>query len=255
MQLTIDNRQGTDFVCIAKTIYQRPFAGGLLLVMLLLLMASCGTNNSKEPPAADNDQLPAEQKDSSTSTTAGRNIVFFGNSLTAGYGVDPTEAFPAVIQEKLDSLQLPYKVINAGVSGETTAGGNSRIAWILRQPIDVFVLELGGNDGLRGIPITETQKNLQQIIDKVKEKYPSAKIVLAGMEVPPNMGSRYAGKFREIFRELAKKNHVPLIPFLLEDVGGVPELNQPDGIHPTPGGHKIVARNVWEVLDDVLQDR
>jgi acyl-CoA thioesterase-1 len=163
-----------------------------------------------------------------------------------------TELEIRIVQEKIDSLQLPYKVINAGLSGETTAGGRSRIDWILRQPVDIFVLELGGNDGLRGIPIAETSRNLQAIIDKVKEKYPQARIILAGMQIPPNMGRNYATAFRVVFQQLASSNHVELIPFLLENVGGIASLNQGDGIHPNPEGHRIVAENVWKVLQGLL---
>ena len=144
-------------------------------------------------------------------------------------------------------------VINAGVSGETTSGGSARIDWILRQPIDVFVLELGANDGLRGIPVTETKKNLQLIIDKVKEKNPETLLVLAGMQVPPNMGPQYSKEFREIFPSLAKENNMILIPFLLEGVGGERELNQEDGIHPTAEGHAILADNIWQAMKDSLQ--
>ena len=143
-------------------------------------------------------------------------------------------------------------VINAGVSGETTSGGSARIDWILRQPIDVFVLELGANDGLRGIPVTETKKNLQLIIDKVKEKNPETILVLAGMQVPPNMGPQYSKEFREIFPSLAKENNMILIPFLLEGVGGERALNQEDGIHPTAEGHAILADNIWQAMKDSL---
>jgi len=181
-----------------------------------------------------------------------KTILFFGNSLTAGYGLDPSEAFPALIQEKIDSLNLPYKAINAGNSGETSSGGKNRIDWLLRQKVDVFVLELGANDGLRGIPVPETKRNLQAIIDKVKAKYPEAKMVLLGMEIPPNMGGRYAEEFRVIFRQLATQNNMAFVPFLLEGVGGVRELNLPDGVHPTAQGHKILARNVWDILEGVL---
>lgn len=217
----------------------------------MLALSSC-----KEKPAEEKSGDTAAAKTTETGGTAApdsaKHIVFFGNSLTAGYGLDPTEAFPAVIQGKIDSLQLPYKVVNAGLSGETTAGGKGRIDWLLQQPVDVFVLELGGNDGLRGIPVSETGKNLQEIIDRVKGKYPHAKIMLAGMQVPPNMGSKYAGEFRAVFKTLADKNNVPLVPFLLEGVGGVPELNQADGIHPTAKGAVIVAENVWKVLKGLL---
>ena len=181
-----------------------------------------------------------------------KTIVFFGNSITAGYGLEPTQAFPAIIQRRLDSLNLPYKVVNAGVSGETSSGGNSRIDWILEQPVDIFVLELGGNDGLRGIPASETRTNLQSIIDKVKTKYPSAKILVAGMQMPPNMGAQYTTDFRNIFPDLAKKNNSILIPFILEGVGGEARLNQDDGIHPTDEGHRIVAETVWERLEPIL---
>jgi acyl-CoA thioesterase-1 len=181
-----------------------------------------------------------------------KNIVFFGNSLTAGYGLDISEAFPALIQSRLDSLKFPYKAINAGLSGETSAGGKTRIDWILRQPFSIFVLELGGNDGLRGIPVLDTYNNLQAIIDKVKSGHPDCKIVLAGMQIPPSMGSRYSSQFREIYPRLSKKNEILLIPFLLEGVGGVLSLNQADGIHPTASGQIIVANNVWKVIKDIL---
>lgn len=220
-------------------------------LFLVLGLAACNGNNAtvKEETAA-----AAADKTEVTETQEMKNILFFGNSLTAGYQLDPAEAFPALIQEKLDSLNLPYKAINAGLSGETTAGGKNRIDWLLRQKIDVFVLELGANDGLRGIPVTETAENLQIIVDKVKAKYPEAKLVLLGMEIPPNMGGKYAADFRVIFRQLATKNNMAFVPFLLEGVGGVRELNLGDGIHPTAQGHKILAKNVWEVLESVLQE-
>lgn len=183
-----------------------------------------------------------------------KTILFFGNSLTAGYGLDPSQSFPSLIQQKIDSAGLPYRTVNAGVSGETSAGGNGRIEWILKQPVDVFVLELGANDGLRGVPVAETRKNLQAIIDKVKKKYPDAKLVLAGMQIPPSMGQEYSLKFKNLFSELAQKNNMTLVPFLLEGVGGVREFNQQDGIHPTAEGAKIVADNVWNVLKDVLKE-
>jgi len=224
----------------------------LYFITLLLLAAivSCNNNkqgiNTKQQDAEKNNPVVAASKKEKT-------ILFFGNSLTAGYGIDPSQAFPALIQNKIDSLKLNYNVINAGVSGETSAGGNGRIDWILRQPIDVFVLELGGNDGLRGIPLAETKKNLQAIIDKVKAKYPDAKIILAGMQIPPNMGQDYTGEFKKIYPELAAKNKISLIPFLLQGVGGDPKLNQDDGIHPNVQGAKIVAENVWKVLKDICK--
>ncbi|MDP4132348.1 MAG: arylesterase [Bacteroidota bacterium] len=223
--------------------------GSLLMIWLCL---GCSQGEKKENPAITPVQPPVKKEDSVGNNSVRKNILFFGNSLTAGYGIDPSEAFPALIQAKLDSLKLPYQVINAGLSGETTAGGNSRIDWVLRQPVYIFVLELGGNDGLRGISLSESAKNLQIIIDKVKLKYPSAKIIMAGMQVPPNMGQKYTSEFRTMFRQLAVRNKIYLIPFLLEGVGGVPALNQHDGIHPNVQGHKIVAENIWKVLKPLL---
>ena len=214
-------------------------------VVVLCFVLACNDNKTSDGQKNDS----AKNADSAVTK---KTIVFFGNSLTAGYGLSPSEAFPAIIQNKIDSLGLPYKVINAGVSGETSSGGNGRIDWILRQPLDVFILELGANDGLRGIPLSETKKSLQSIIDKVKAKYPEAKLVLAGMQIPPNMGASYTTEFRNIYPDLATKNGATLIPFLLEGVGGELKLNQQDGIHPTAEGHHIVAENVWQVLEDVL---
>jgi acyl-CoA thioesterase I len=187
------------------------------------------------------------------SAAAPKVILFFGDSLTAGYGLSPDEAFPALIEKELNKNGDPVKVVNAGLSGETSAGGLNRIDWLLRQPIDVFALELGANDGLRGLPVDQTMKNLQSILDKVKAKYPKAKLVLAGMMVPPNMGKAYAEEFRDMYPQLAKKNRAVLIPFLLKDVGGVEKLNQADGIHPNVEGHKIVAKNLVPVFRDLIR--
>ena len=181
-----------------------------------------------------------------------KTILFFGDSLTAGYGLSPEEAFPALIEKELNKSEKKVKVVNAGLSGETSAGGLSRIDWILRQPVDVFVLELGANDGLRGLPLDQTQKNLQSIIDKVKGKYPQCKIVLAGMMVPPNMGKQYTDSFRHIYPDLAKKNNAVLISFLLDGVAGNEKLNQADGIHPTAEGHKIIATNLKSVFEKLI---
>ena len=179
-----------------------------------------------------------------------KTILFFGDSLTAGYGIELEEAFPALIQERLDSLEMQYTVINSGLSGETTSGGLNRIKWVLNQNVDVFVLELGANDGLRGIPLEQTRANLQAIINQVKVENQDTQIILAGMQIPPNMGPEYTGEFRKIFPELALENDIPLIPFLLNGVAGIAELNLEDGIHPTPEGHKIVTENVWNILKD-----
>ena len=185
--------------------------------------------------------------------TSEKVILFFGDSLTAGYGLELEQAFPALIQSRLDSLGLDYTVINSGLSGETTSGGINRLNWVLKQDVDVFVLELGANDGLRGIPLAETRKNLQAIIDVVQEKNKETIIVLAGMQIPPNMGPEYTTEFRKIFPELAEENQIALIPFLLDGVAGIPELNLEDGIHPAPEGHEIVRDNVWSVLENVVK--
>ena len=216
-----------------------------IIVISFLTLTGCGSGDNKTVDTESTDSL-------AITDTISKTILFFGNSLTAGLGVEPEEAFPAIIENKIDSLKLPYTVINAGLSGETTAAGKARINWLLKQRVDVFVLELGANDGLRGIPVSETSKNLQSIVDQVKGKYPAVKLVMTGMEVPPNMGGKYASEFRIIFKQIAEKNNMFLVPFLLDKVGGVPDLNQPDGIHPNPEGHKILAENVWVILKDVL---
>jgi len=181
-----------------------------------------------------------------------KTILFFGDSLTAGYGLEKKQAYPALIQEKLQESELKYSVINAGVSGETSAGGLRRVDWILKNEIDIFVLELGGNDGLRGIDPAETLKNLQGIIDKVQEQSPKTKIVLAGMEAPPNMGDDFTAKFRKNYQTLAANNEVTLIPFLLEKVAGIASLNLEDGIHPNVEGHKLLTETVWGYLKPIL---
>ena len=179
-------------------------------------------------------------------------ILFFGNSLTAGLGLEPDQAFPGLIQQKIDSLDYNYQIINAGLSGETSAGGLNRIDWVMKQSFDIFVLELGANDGLRGLPLESTRENLQGIIDKVKLKYPAVRIVIAGMMVPPNMGEDYTSEFIKIYPALAARNDASLIPFLLEGVAGIPDLNLADGIHPNTEGHRIVAKTVWETLRKLL---
>jgi len=179
-------------------------------------------------------------------------ILFFGNSLTAGYGLDENESFPALIQQRLDSMNLPYTAINAGLSGETTSGGKNRIDWVLKQKVDIFVLELGANDVLRGLDLKETEGNLRAILNKVKASNPEVKLVLAGMESPPNMGSDYTKQFAAIFPKLAKEYDAVLIPFLLDKVASIPSLNLQDGKHPNAAGQYIVRENVWAVLKNVL---
>jgi acyl-CoA thioesterase-1 len=185
-------------------------------------------------------------------TTTMQTILFYGDSLTAGSGVSIEETFPSLVEKKLQQAGVSCKVVNAGLSGETSAGGLSRIDWVLRQKADIFVLELGGNDGLRGLPLDQTRANLQGIIDKVKSRYPNTKIVIAGMMVPPNMGPEYSTQFKNLYPDLAKKNNATLIPFLLEGVGGNEKLNLPDGIHPNPDGHKVVAETVYKAIRPLL---
>ena len=220
-----------------------------LIVCLVLLWVGCqGSKKEKSDPS-----LPEKGVAEFLSPSQKKIILFFGNSITAGYQLDMNQAFPAIIQQKIDSLGLSYQVINAGLSGETTASGKNRIDWVLRTVPDIFVLELGANDGLRGLPLKETPKNLQVIIDKVKLINPEVKIVITGMEVPPNLGEAYTRQFRNIFPTLAKNNAAVLIPFLLVDVAGRPSLNLPDGIHPTPEGHLLIAELVWETLLPLLE--
>lgn len=232
-------------------LHNTSFSLNFCYFFMTVLLFSCGPEASKKETNTENNVV-----ENSATTVEGspKTILCFGDSLTAGYGLDDVnEAYPAILQNKLDSLALPYTVINSGLSGETTAGGKSRIGWVLKQDVDVFILELGANDGLRGIALSETRGNLQAIIDAVRNKKPDTKIILAGMQLPPNMGPDYINEFKAIFPDLAQKNRISLIPFLLEDVGGIPELNQADGIHPTAEGQKIVANNVWAILKNMIK--
>ena len=198
----------------------------------------------------------AETTDSATSAAQADNrgiVLFVGTSLTAGYGIGAEHAFPAVLQAKIDSARLPFRAVNAGISGETSAGGLRRIDWALQQPVRVLVLELGANDALRGLDPDSMQSNLEQIIERTREKYPDAEIVVAGMEAPPNLGSAYTARFRNAFHDVAQKYDAVLIPFILAGVGGRAELNQEDGIHPTMQGQRIMADTVWKYLEPVLR--
>lgn len=190
-----------------------------------------------------------------TKPASTKTVVFLGDSLTAGLGVQQTEAFPALIAEKIRAAGLPFEVQNAGLSGDTSAGALRRTDWLLQRSIDVLVIALGGNDGLRGQPIKSLKDNLQAIIDKAKAKNPTVKIVIAGMQIPPNLGSEYAASFQGVYAELARENKAALIPFLLEGVGGQRELNQPDLIHPTAAGHRVMADLVWRTLEPILREK
>lgn len=220
----------------------------LLILIFFGILAGCSQTTRKDDSKSDTPKATKEINQKSPD----KIIMFFGNSITAGYGVSTEEAFPARIQVIIDSLDYPYKVVNAGLSGETTAGGLNRIDWVLRTIPDVFVLELGGNDGLRGLKLSETKKNLSAIIKKVEAVNPDVSIILAGMEVPPNLGQDYTQEFRNLYKELAQFHNVVFIPFILEGVGGEEDLNQSDGIHPNIEGHQVVAQTVWGYLSPLL---
>jgi acyl-CoA thioesterase I len=216
-----------------------------VFLSILVILAGCGTSSESKK------QNPTDIEKTDTKI-AQKTILFFGNSLTAGYGIEQEDSFAGLTQARLDSLQIDYRVINGGLSGETTAGGLSRLDWFLEDEPTIFVLELGGNDGLRGITPSESKKNLLGIIEKVQTKYPETKIILAGMQIPPNMGQEYTDEFKKIYPQIATEKNVTLIPFLLEGVAGNPNLNLPDGIHPTESGHKIVFETIWIYLKNLI---
>jgi len=221
------------------------------LIGPLGLSLSCG-GGEQQPVVRDQASEVSAGEASPSSGTQAPVVLFLGTSLTAGYGLPSDRAYPALIQEKIDSAGLAFRVVNAGVSGETSAGGLRRIDWLLRQPLAVLVLELGANDMLRGQDIGAMRANLQEIIDRTRAAHPGVRILIAGMRAAPNLGAAYAREFEAIFEELARRNDAVLIPFLLQDVAGVPELNQADGNHPTAEGHEIIAENIWRVLRPVL---
>lgn len=212
------------------------------IVSLCIVLLIVGTIRSPGAHANDPSDLPRQ-----------KTILCFGDSLTAGYGLDPDQAYPALLQKKIDAQGWPFQVVNAGLSGDTTSGGLRRINWLLRQQVEVLLLELGANDGFRGIPPAKIKDNLQGIIDRTKSTYPHVKVVIAGIQMAPNLGPDYTTQFKAIFPDIAKANNATLIPFFLDGVAGRPKLNLPDGIHPTAEGHSIVAENVWTVLEPVLQ--
>lgn len=219
----------------------------ILVFVLLALVAACG-REEQQPEARVSDTQPT------ASDTTRPVVLFLGTSLTAGLGLSVEQAYPALIQAKIDSAGLDFRVVNAGVSGETSAGGLRRIDWLLRQSVAVLVLELGANDMLRGQDVGAMRNNLQRIVERTRSAHPQARIVIAGMEAAPNLGEPYASQFALAFVELAEENDAILIPFLLEGVAGMPELNQSDGNHPTAEGQSIVADNVWVVLEPVLRE-
>ena len=217
----------------------------------VFLLSGCGGGRDRNPHAQA--AGPGDSSHTLHPTPDTRLIVFLGTSLTAGLGLDPDQAFSAVIQRKLDSLRLPWRAVNAGVSGETSAGALRRLDWVLRDRPAILVLETGANDMLRGVDLDSTRANVVAIVEGARAADPGVTIVLAGMEAAPNLGPRYAAQFRSLFREVAAREHLALVPFLLAGVGGVDSLNQADGIHPTAAGDRIVADNVWRVLGPLVE--
>ncbi|MEO8089745.1 MAG: arylesterase [Gemmatimonadales bacterium] len=200
---------------------------------------------SREPPKSAAPPIASATRPS---------VVFLGTSLTAGLGLEPEQAYPALIQQKIDSAGLALRVVNAGVSGETSAGARRRVDWLLREPVAVLVVETGANDGLRGLPPDSLRANIQAVFDQTKASSFPPKLVLVGMRVPPNYGRAYTERFDAVYPELARANGAVLVPFLLDGVGGIPRLNQADGIHPTAEGQRIMAETVWRVLEPVLRE-
>ncbi len=225
-----------------------------MLAALTACSGGSGSNHTAQAKDSVRTGAAAAEAASPTRGREARTILFVGTSLTAGLGLEPDSAYPALIQQKIDSAGLPFRAVNAGVSGETSAGALRRMDWLLRQPFDVMVLETGANDGLRGTPAAETRANIQAIIDTVRRVRPRARIVLVQMEALPNLGARYTRAFRETYPLLAERNRLVLLPFLLDSVAGHPALVQGDGLHPNDAGEQIVARNVWRGLEPVLRE-
>jgi len=225
--------------------------------LLLLPIAACSSGDSeKSPDGTTIGEAPAakvEAQAAEAQTAARPVIVFLGTSLTAGYGLPESQAFPALIQERIDASNLDYRVINAGVSGDTSAGGLRRLGWLLRLPIAALVLELGANDMLRGQSVSELRANLEAILDRTSDAHPEARFLIAGMRAAPNLGRDYAAEFDGIYPALASKYHAALVPFLLQDVAAQRGLNQADGIHPTAEGHALIANRVWQELRSILR--
>jgi acyl-CoA thioesterase I len=228
-------------------------------LLLSALTMACGRSGAPRDTAsttkpASPPESPAAVADSTPAATLDdrRTILFLGTSLTAGLGLEPDSAYPQQIQRKIDASRLPYQVVNAGVSGETSAGLLRRLDWVLRRPADVIVVETGANDGLRGLPVSATRATISDVLSRIRRERPSATIALVQMEAPPNLGQEYTSEFRAMFPELAREHGTTLIPFLLEGVAGESRLNQGDGMHPNNAGERIVAANVWRALQPLL---
>ncbi len=221
--------------------------------MLVVALGFAGCSEGRAEPGLAHDD--GDARVAAEAPGAGQRVVFLGDSLTAGYGVDPGDAYPALIEGFIERRGWGFEVVNAGISGDTTASGRARIDWLLRAPIDVLVLALGGNDGLRGTPTDEMRRNLEAIVMDVRDASPGVVVVIAGMKAVPNMGSDFRESFEDVFPELADELDTAFVPFLLEGVGGVAALNQLDRIHPNEEGHAVIAEVVWGVLEDVLESR
>jgi len=222
------------------------------ILLVVGLICSCNNKPNKAQHVVDKTTNEPKESTEVTKKDARKTILFFGDSLTAGYGLDQEEAFPSLVQKRLDSLGMNYTAINGGLSGETSAGGKGRIDWVLEQSVDIFVLELGANDMLRGLDINSTRQNLKDILNIVQAKYPAAELIVAGMMAPPNMGENYSNEFKSIFSDLAEEYEAGLIPFLLSGLEGKEGLDIGDGKHPNAKGQKIVMENVWKVLEGYL---
>ncbi len=224
--------------------------------IIIISFAICSSCNNSPAKAPKSTAEPSEKRETMASNQTEeikkKSILFFGDSLTAGLGLEEEESYPSLIQDRIDSMNLMYEVINAGLSGETSSGGLGRIEWVLNRPIDIFVLELGANDMLRGLSLEETEKNLRGILDVVKEKNPEANLIVAGMEAPPNMGQDYMRSFRKIFADVANDYNAGLIPFLLDGLQGKEGMDIGDGKHPNAEGQKVVRENVWNILNQYL---
>lgn len=227
-------------------------------MLFAALGCAANTDNSEKNTSAERKTVSSFSADSGTSSDTSSlkkvTVLFFGTSLTAGYGLDPTIAFPALIEKKSDSTATPITAINAGLSGETSAGALRRIDWALRKPVDIVVIETGGNDALRALDPDSLEANVRGIVQRAKALQPKARILLVVMESPPNLGARYNARFRQAYANVAKSENVPLVPFLLDKVAGHPELNQDDGVHPNERGERIVAGNVWKSLEPVVRE-
>lgn len=234
--------------------------GALCLVAGGAFVAGCGSDRNVKSETigneAKNNMTAAEESSASTtpsSATLRKPVVlFFGTSLTAGQGLEPEQAFPLMVEQLADSAGLPINAVNAGLPGETTAGAVRRIDWVLRTPADVIVLEVGANDALRGLAPDAARSNIETLVGAVRRKQPSAKIVLVQMEAPPNFGNAYTRAFRAVYVDVARRENLTLIPFLLDGVAGIARLNQADGIHPNLEGERIVAANIWRALKPVI---